>query len=150
MIVKKTRKVLGTCDVTFQCDPPGASKVDLVCDALRWEPFPMHRVDGKGPFQVRLQLRHREVTEFRYLIDDTAWLNDGQADGFVPNEFGTENSVVIARPLAPPSNLDSVVRELGELIQRLDDLCASLQQLRREAQRQEYFDGTPISDRQAV
>jgi hypothetical protein len=32
--------------------------------------------------------------QFRYLIDGTVWKNDPQADSFVENSFGEENSVV--------------------------------------------------------
>jgi hypothetical protein len=129
VIIKKNRKLLGTCDVIFQCDPPGASDVALVCDALRWEPFPMHRVDGRGPFQARLGLRTGEATEFRYLIDGTWWINDDTADGYIPNDFGSENSVVVARSSASRANIASLVAELEALRHRIDTLCGSLEQL---------------------
>ena len=34
---------------------------------------------------------------FRYVADDDQWLNDWSADDYVPNAFGGEDSVVIAR-----------------------------------------------------
>jgi hypothetical protein len=33
--------------------------------------------------------------QFRYLVDGETWLNDPAADKYVPNPFGSENSVVI-------------------------------------------------------
>jgi hypothetical protein len=129
VIIKKNRRLLGTCDVIFQCDPPGAGDVALVCDTLRWEPFPMHRVDGRGPFQARLGLRTGEATQFRYLVDGTWWINDDTADGYIPNDFGTENSVVVARSITPRASVAALAAELEELSQRIDTLSASLQQL---------------------
>ncbi len=31
---------------------------------------------------------------FRYLLDGTCWENDWSADGYQPNPFGSEDSVV--------------------------------------------------------
>jgi hypothetical protein len=129
VIIKKNRKLLGTCDVIFQCDPPGATEVALVCDALRWAPFPMHRVDGKGPFQARLELRAGEATQFRYLVDGGWWVNDEGADGYTPNDFGTENGVVVTRTSASRGSIVTLVNELEELRRRIDDICAELRQV---------------------
>lgn len=32
--------------------------------------------------------------EYRYLLDDGRWENDWSCDGYAPNPFGTDNSVV--------------------------------------------------------
>ena len=32
--------------------------------------------------------------EFRYLLNDTVWVNDEEADAYRPNEFGEENSIL--------------------------------------------------------
>jgi hypothetical protein len=89
----------------------------------------MHRVDGRGPFQARLGLRTGEATQFRYLVDGTWWINDDTADGYIPNDFGTENSVVVARSTPPRANIASLVAELEDLRHRIDTLSASLEQL---------------------
>jgi hypothetical protein len=33
--------------------------------------------------------------KFRYLIDDSRWENDWNADRYIPNSFGSEDSLVI-------------------------------------------------------
>jgi hypothetical protein len=129
MITKKNRRLLGTCDVIFECDPPGATDVALVCDAFRWEVFPMHRVDGRGPFQARVELRTGEATQFRYLVDGTRWINDERADGYVPNDFGTENGVVVAKNSVSRTNILVLIAELEELRHRMDDLCGRLRRV---------------------
>ena len=35
-----------------------------------------------------------KTVEFRYLIDGKTWQNDWYADDYVPNAFGSENSVL--------------------------------------------------------
>jgi 1,4-alpha-glucan branching enzyme len=98
MITKKNRRVNDTFEVTFECEPPGATEVALVSDANQWEPLPMQRARrGRGPFRVRLAIPAGSEAQFRYLVDGSQWLNDEAADGYVPNEFGTENCVVVAQ-----------------------------------------------------
>jgi 1,4-alpha-glucan branching enzyme len=98
MITKKSRRVNDTFEVTFECEPPGATEVALVCDANQWEPLPMPRTRrGRGPFRVRLAIPAGSEAQFRYLVDGSEWLNDEAADGYVRNEFGTENGVVVAQ-----------------------------------------------------
>ena len=46
-------------------------------------------------FKTKVRLAKNQQAQFRYLIDDQFWENDPQADKYQPNEFGTENSVVI-------------------------------------------------------
>lgn len=98
MITKKNRRVNDTFEVTFECEPPGATEVALVCDANQWEPLPMQRARrGKGPFRARLAIPAGAQAQFRYLINGTDWINDESADAYVPNEFGTENGLVVAQ-----------------------------------------------------
>ena len=98
VISKKKRKVNATFEITFECDPPGANQVALVCDAHGWESVPMRRSNrGRGPFRTRLALPEGDEAQFRYLVDGTVWLNDEAADAYVANEFGSDNSVVAAR-----------------------------------------------------
>jgi hypothetical protein len=32
--------------------------------------------------------------QFRYLVDDQQWVNDANADRYIPNEFGEDNCLV--------------------------------------------------------
>jgi 1,4-alpha-glucan branching enzyme len=98
MITKKSRSFNDTFEVTFECEPPGAKEVVLVCDLFQWDPVPMKRARrGRGPFRAKLALPVGGEAQFRYLVDGTEWLNDEAADGYVANDFGTENGVVMAK-----------------------------------------------------
>jgi len=48
-----------------------------------------------GQFTSTLFLRQDAEYEFRFLLDGLTWENDPQADRYVQNVYGTENSVVI-------------------------------------------------------
>jgi hypothetical protein len=36
--------------------------------------------------------------QFRYLRDGEVWLNDNQADAYVPNPYGSDNFVIVTDP----------------------------------------------------
>jgi len=41
-----------------------------------------------------MRLKPENRYRFRYLLDGEVWENDDSADEYIPNEFGTEDSVV--------------------------------------------------------
>ena len=49
---------------------------------------------SKGNYAATVDLETGRNYEFRYLIGKSKWENDWQADGYVPNPFGFDNSVV--------------------------------------------------------
>jgi hypothetical protein len=54
----------------------------------------MKRIRG-GEYAVTVLLPKGREYQFKYLIDGNSWVNENEADKLVPNEFQTENSVVI-------------------------------------------------------
>jgi hypothetical protein len=49
-----------------------------------------------GTFSVTVNLESDREYQFRYLIDDSIWENDWEADKYVPSPFGNaDNSVVV-------------------------------------------------------
>ena len=87
------------CKVTFIL--PGevvnsASKVNLAGDFNHWNTnsIPMKKLKG-GDYKVTIALEKGKEYQFRYLIDGNSWINEQEADKLVPNEFKTENSVII-------------------------------------------------------
>jgi hypothetical protein len=49
-----------------------------------------------GDFTICLELEPGRRYQYRYLIDDSRWENDWQADSYVASPYGdSENSVVI-------------------------------------------------------
>lgn len=100
MLKKQFLKSKPVCKVTFNlakeaCET--ADSVKLVGDFNEWnveEAVEMKSLK-KGGFKTVLNLETGKNYEFRYLINGETWENDWEADQYVPNEFGTENSVVV-------------------------------------------------------
>lgn len=71
-----------------------ATTVALVGDFNNWDvnALPMGKLKT-GDFTCVLELAQGQSYQFRYLVNGTKWLNDPEADGFVANDFGTENSI---------------------------------------------------------
>ena len=47
-----------------------------------------------GSFTVQLDLESGKDYQFRYLLDGKVWVNDTEADSYVPSEYGEPNCVV--------------------------------------------------------
>jgi hypothetical protein len=72
----------------------GARTVHLVGDVNGWSraATPMRR-DGAW-FTVDVDLEPGRSYRYRYLLDGERWENDWSADAYVPNGFGSDDSVV--------------------------------------------------------
>lgn len=93
MLQKKYVKSKDEFEVTFQLNNEAAQKVTLVCEANGWEPVAMKK-NKEGVHQAKLRLAKDGKYQFRYLVDETSWVNDEAADEYCTNEHGSENSVV--------------------------------------------------------
>jgi 1,4-alpha-glucan branching enzyme len=71
----------------------GAKSADILGEFTQWVPVPMHKTD-EGGFQIHLALDPGKQYRFRYRLDNERWENDASCDGYVPNGFGTDDSVV--------------------------------------------------------
>lgn len=95
---RKTTSRRGTsCRVTFEL-PPGvpATAVAVLGDFNGWSPdaHPLaRRRDGR--FSATVSLPAGATYRYRYLLDGARWENDPAADGYVPNPFGGDDSVVV-------------------------------------------------------
>jgi 1,4-alpha-glucan branching enzyme len=98
-IRKRYLKGKPLCTVTFSLPKAGArsaSSVHLVGDFNGWDKAanPMKR-QKNGTFAASLSLERGKEYQFRYLLDRERWENDWQADKYLRNEFGGDNSVVV-------------------------------------------------------
>ena len=93
MLKKRYFKTVDECEVTFKIEPEEAQEVALVIESNGWQPIDMDQLKS-GPFKTKLRLPLNQQVQFRYLIDNSNWQNDQDADAYVPNEFGSTNSVV--------------------------------------------------------
>jgi 1,4-alpha-glucan branching enzyme len=77
----------------FVCDcDPDAKEVYLVGEFNNWDPTADRMAKWKGVFRRRLNLEPG-VYQYKFLVDGR-WHTDSSADEHVPNEFGTQNSVI--------------------------------------------------------
>jgi 1,4-alpha-glucan branching enzyme len=82
--------------VTFTAPSiPGAETMHLCGEFNGWSETanPMRR-EPDGSWSATLSLEGGKSYMFRYRDDSGAWHNDWAADAYVPNQFGSENSVL--------------------------------------------------------
>lgn len=96
---KQYIKTKPVCKVTFilaKDIAASASQAYLAGDFNNWEvgSIPMKRLKS-GEFTASIELEKDREYQFKYIIDGCEWINETEADKFVPNEFQSENSVVI-------------------------------------------------------
>ena len=72
-----------------------AESIYLVGDFNDWSQtaHPL-RQERDGAWRISLELPRGRRFQFRYLINGEQWQNDPDADDYVPNPYGTYNSVV--------------------------------------------------------
>jgi 1,4-alpha-glucan branching enzyme len=94
MIKKQYLKSRPVCKVTFSLSPEtDADRADVVGDFTDWQPAPMDQLKN-GSFKVVLELPQGKEYQFRYLLNGSEWVNEEEADRYVPNPYAGENSVV--------------------------------------------------------
>ncbi len=71
----------------------GAERAAVLGEFTAWTPVDMDPV-GDGSFTLAVELPIGNSYRFRYLIDGIIWDNDWTADGYEPNPYGGEDSVV--------------------------------------------------------
>ena len=98
-IKKQYLKTKPVCKVTFRISEEvgkSAATAHVVGEFNNWNfsSTPMKKLK-KGAFTATLNLEKGREYQFRYLLDNGTWQNDGGADKFVPTPFGdSENSVI--------------------------------------------------------
>ena len=96
MVRKHYSKTGRSCRVTFDLPAEvNATKASLCGDFNAWNPGAnamRYRKDGR--FSTTVPLEAGRSYRFKYLLDDNQWENDWAADGYVSNEFGSEDSLL--------------------------------------------------------
>lgn len=96
MLKKNYSKTGRICRVTFKLPAEiGASSAALCGEFNDWDPEaePMKQLRD-GSFSTTISLTPGNSYRFRYLLDGERWENEWEADLYLPNEFGSEDSVV--------------------------------------------------------
>ena len=93
MIKKNYTKTGKSCRVTFRHTPEDQpQRIQLLGEFNEWgsssEDLLVKRKDGS--FSITLSLDAGKNYRFRYLLDNTQWTNESNADDYVWNIFGTK------------------------------------------------------------
>lgn len=99
MIQKKYLKSKDVYRTTFRLDKQdanGAQSVKVLGEFNDWgnqDAIEMEQLKN-GDFKAVADLPKGQY-EFKYLVDQDNWINEPEADQYVPDTFGGENSVVV-------------------------------------------------------
>jgi len=96
---KQYLKKNSACKVTFSFPKEAAGSathVSLVGDFNAWnkDAIPMKRLKN-GAFTATVTLEANKEYHFRYFLDGQRWENDWNADKYVANTHGSDDSVVV-------------------------------------------------------
>lgn len=97
-IKKRYLKSRPVCKVTFRLPKEAArdaKRVTIVGDFNDWDEnsTPLKKLK-RGDWTVTLELEPGRRYRYRYLIDGVRWENDWQADDYVPNPYGSDDSII--------------------------------------------------------
>jgi 1,4-alpha-glucan branching enzyme len=96
MLKKSYTKNGNTCRVTFKLSADVRADTVYLCGEFNeWSPtkHPMKKLKD-GSFSVSVSLDSGQSYRFRYLLDNERWENDWDADAYVANQYGTEDSLI--------------------------------------------------------
>jgi 1,4-alpha-glucan branching enzyme len=95
---KQYNKSKSVCKVTFALAKDiavSAKQVNLSGDFNNWDVKNLPMLKSKsGEYSVTINLEKDKQYQFKYIIDNKDWVNDMEADKFVPNVFHSQNSVI--------------------------------------------------------
>lgn len=105
MIKQKYVKSRNVTKVTFQLpvmhfpegvDVDSIQSVSVVGDFNGWDPDanPLKHNKKRKQYEATVELDPNQAYEFRYLLDGEHFFNDWEADQYVSNGHGEDNSVV--------------------------------------------------------
>ena len=96
MLKKNYSKTGRLCRVTFDLPAEvNAARASLCGDFNEWSSTAnAMKLRKDGRLSITLSLTVGQIYRFKYWLDDHRWENDHAADGYAPNDFGTEDSVV--------------------------------------------------------
>ena len=88
----------GLIEVTFRVPRGGgAERACVVGDFNGWSTTADEMQPEGDGFVARLHLQPGCAYQFRYLLDGERWENDLDADAYVPNDFGGDDSLIDLR-----------------------------------------------------
>ncbi|ABY34264.1 MAG TPA: glycoside hydrolase family 13 [Chloroflexus aurantiacus] len=79
-----------------------ADTIYLVGDFNGWNPHATPLRATEHGWMITLDLEAGRTYQYRYLVNGNEWHNDWNADGYAPNPYGGNNSVVETNIFADP------------------------------------------------
>lgn len=95
MVQKTYYKTKDYCKVKFSFTVENAETVEILGLNSDWENAVIMSKKKDGSFSADINLPKDSQHEFKYLVNETEWLNDPEADSEVPNVYGGHNSVIV-------------------------------------------------------
>ena len=96
--MKKTYSKTGKkCRVTFELPAEANIESANLCGEFNDWNKSSHKLARrkKGNFTTTISLDSGKEYRFRYWVNDERWENDWNADKYQPNDFGSEDSIIV-------------------------------------------------------
>lgn len=94
MVQKTYFKTRDYCKVKFSFKVDNAETIEILGLNNDWNNAVIMSRKKDGTFSADVNLPKDSKHEFKYLVNETIWLNEPEADSLQPNEFGGTNSVI--------------------------------------------------------
>ncbi|MBK7560312.1 MAG: isoamylase early set domain-containing protein [Chitinophagaceae bacterium] len=94
MVQKTYFKTKDYCKVKFSFKVDNAETIEILGLNSDWENSVIMSRKKDGSFSADVNLAKESTHQFKYLVNETEWINDPEADSQEPNEFGGKNSVI--------------------------------------------------------
>ena len=95
MVQKTYYKTKDYCKVKFSFKTDEAETIAILGLNRDWKNSVTMSKKKDGSFIADVNLPKDSIHEFKYLVNETLWVNDPEADKEVPNDFGGSNSVIV-------------------------------------------------------
>lgn len=94
MLQKTYFKTKDYCKVKFIIQPDNAVSVSILGLNNDWNDPVDLKKKKDGSFSTEVKLPKESTHQFKYLVNETEWMNEPEADKEVPNEYGGTNSFI--------------------------------------------------------
>ena len=94
MVQKTYYKTKNYCKVKFSFTIENAETIEILGLNNDWQNSVIMSRKKDGRFSADVNLPKDSRQEFKYLVNETEWINDPEADGQEPNLFGGTNSII--------------------------------------------------------
>lgn len=95
MVQKTYYKTKDYCKVKFAFTAENAETIEILGLNSNWENSVIMKKKKDGTFSAEVNLPKETKHEFKYLVNETLWINEPDADGEEANVFGGKNSLLV-------------------------------------------------------